>query len=74
MIALLGLKTLLLYALISMAWWEGVDKTHLLIAPGNYLPPSPSLDSVSFTCSIKQTKQAAPDYKRGKVTIGLKQK
>ena len=30
-------ETLLLWAfLISMAWWEGVDEIHLLIAPANY--------------------------------------
>jgi len=30
-----------------MAWWEGVDETHLLIASGNYLPSSPPLDSTT---------------------------
>ena len=45
-----SVETLLLYAiLISMAWWEGVDEIHLLIAPANYhWIPWPC---VLFTCS-----------------------
>ena len=65
-IALLWLKTLLLYALISMAWWEGVDETRLLIAPGNYFPPSPPLDSVSITCLLNKQSRQHQITKEGK--------
>ena len=41
--------------LISMAWWEGVDEIHLLIAPANYYwIPWPY---VSFTFSTFTSKK-----------------
>ena len=47
-------ETLLLYALISMAWWEGVDETCLLVAPANgiFVPHFPRALSHMVTISL----------------------